>query len=67
MFEFILSLPFHVGLGVGAVAGGFVGVGLGRRSSKANEFYDRARAGWDLKRAELEEEVRELKARIKGK
>jgi hypothetical protein len=67
MFEFILSFQFLVGLGVGAVAGGFVGVGLGRRSSKANEFYDRARAGWDLKRAELEEEVRELKARIKGK
>lgn len=65
MFEFILSFQFLMGLGVGAVVGAFVGVGLARRSNKANEFYDRTRAKWDLERAELEEKVAALKKKIK--
>lgn len=67
MFEFIVSLPFAVGLTVGAVLGAFVGVGLGRRSNTANEFYDRTQAKFDLKKAELEEEIRSLKEKLKNK
>lgn len=65
MFEFILSFQFLVGLGVGAVLGAFVGVGLGRRSNTANEFYDRTQAKWELERAELEEKIASLKQKIK--
>lgn len=57
MFEFILSLPFLVGLVLGAL----IGVGLGRRSTTANEFYDRARAQWDLREAQLQAEIDRLK------
>lgn len=57
MFEFILSLPFLVGLVLGAL----IGVGLGRRSTTANEFYDRARAQWDLREAQLQAEIERLK------
>lgn len=59
MFEFILSLPFLVGLVLGAL----IGVGLGRRSTTANEFYDRARAAWDLREAQLQAKIDELKAK----
>lgn len=57
MFEFILSLPFLVGLVLGAL----IGVGLGRRSKTANEYYDRARAAWDLREAQLQAEIDRLK------
>lgn len=57
MFEFILSLPFLVGIVLGAL----LGVGLGRRSTTANEFYDRARAAWDLREAQLQAEIERLK------
>lgn len=67
MFEFILSFQFLVGIGVGAVLGAFVGVGLARRSNTANEFYDRTQAKFDLKKAELEEEIRSLKEKLKNK
>lgn len=57
MFEFILSLPFLVGLVLGAL----IGVGLGRRSVTANEAYDRARAQWDLREAQLREQIQRLR------
>lgn len=63
MFEFILSLPFLVGLVLGAL----IGVGLGRRSTTANEFYDRARAQWDLREAQLQAEIERLKEKYRNK
>lgn len=63
MFEFILSLPFLVGLVLGAL----IGVGLGRRSTTANEFYDRARAQWDLREAQLQAEIDRLKEKYRNK
>lgn len=63
MFEFILSLPFLVGLVLGAL----IGVGLGRRSTTANEFYDRARAQWDLREAQLQAEIDRLKDKYRNK
>lgn len=63
MFEFILSLPFLVGLVLGAL----IGVGLGRRSTTANEFYDRARAQWDLREAQLQAEIERLKEKYGNK
>jgi hypothetical protein len=59
MFDFVLSLPFLVGLVLGAL----IGVGLGRRSKTANEYYDRARAAWDLREAQLQAKIDELKAK----
>lgn len=63
MFEFILSLPFLAGLVLGAL----IGVGLGRRSTTANEFYDRARAQWDLREAQLQAEIERLKEKYRNK
>lgn len=57
MFEFFLSLPFLVGLVLGAL----IGVGLGRRSKTANAAYDRMRD-----RAErAEQQLRDWQARRK--
>ena len=63
MFEFILSLPFLVGLVLGAL----IGVGLGRRSKTANEYYDRARAAWDLREAQLRAEIERLREKYGDK
>ena len=63
MFEFILSLPFLVGLVIGAL----VGVGLGRRSKRANAIYDRARTEWDEREAELRDQIRRLQAKYGAK
>lgn len=57
MFEAFFTLPVLLALLVGAL----VGVGLGRRSTTANEFYDRARAQWDLREAQLQAEIDRLK------
>lgn len=57
MFEFFLSLPFLVGLVLGAL----IGVGLGRRSVTANDAYDRARAAWDLRESQLREQIDRLR------
>ena len=63
MFELILSLPFLVGLVLGAL----IGVGLGRRSKTANEYYDRARAAWDLREAQLRAEIERLREKYGDK
>lgn len=59
MFEFFLSLQFLVGLVLGAL----IGVGLGRRSVTANEAYDRARAQWELREAQLREQIDRLRGK----
>lgn len=41
--------------------GGFIGVGLGRRSSTANAYYDRVRKEAD----ELREKLREAEAKLR--
>lgn len=63
MFDFILSLPFVVGLVLGAL----IGVGLGRRSDTANQFYDGARAEWDRREAQLQAEIDRLKEKYRNK
>lgn len=59
MIEF-LSLQFLIGAGLGLIAGAFIGVGLGRRSNTANDAYDRARASWELREAQLREQIERL-------
>lgn len=66
MLQFILSLQFLVGLAIGAAAGGFVGVGLARRSKTANDYYDRARARWDETEAQLRAEIQRLQDKARG-
>lgn len=57
MFEAFFTLPVLLALLVGAL----IGVGLGRRSVTANEAYDRARAQWDLREAQLREQIQRLR------
>lgn len=59
MFEAFFTLPVLLALLVGVL----IGVGLGRRSKTANEYYDRARATWDMREAQLKAQIEELKAR----
>jgi hypothetical protein len=59
MFEGFFTLHVLLALLVGAL----IGVGLGRRSKTANEYYDRARATWDMREAQLKAQIEELKAR----
>ena len=59
MFEAFFTLPVLLALLVGAL----IGVGLGRRSKTANEYYDRARATWDMREAQLKAQIEELKDR----
>lgn len=47
MLEFLMSAPFLIGLAIGAVLGVFSGIGLGRRSARANAFYDQTRDKYD--------------------
>lgn len=57
MFEAFFTLPVLLALLVGAL----IGVGLGRRSVTANDAYDRARAAWDLREAQLREHIDSLR------
>ena len=59
MFEGFFTLHVLLALLVGAL----IGVGLGRSSKTANEYYDRARAAWDLREAQLQAKIDELKAK----
>mgnify|MGYP001059431514 CR=1 FL=1 len=59
MFEAFFTLPVLLALLVGVL----IGVGLGRLSKTANEYYDRARATWDMREAQLKAQIEELKAR----
>jgi len=62
MFDFILSFPFIVGLSLGALAGAFIGLGLGRRSERANEAYDRIRAEAKIREQQLRDQIERLRA-----
>lgn len=50
-----------IALAIGLVIGGFIGVGLGRRSTTANAYYDSIRKEADRVR----EELREARAKLK--
>lgn len=50
-------------LAAALVIGGFIGVGLGRRSTTANAYYDRFRKEAD----ELREQLREAEAKLRSK
>jgi len=50
-------------LAVALVAGALFGIGLGRRSSTANAYYDRARAEWDRREAQMQAEIQRLRDR----
>jgi gas vesicle protein len=62
MIEFIFSAQFLIGLGLGAVAGAFLGVLLGRRSKTANEYVDKIRAKYEEEREQLRHRIRELES-----
>jgi hypothetical protein len=63
MFEGFFTLHVLLALLVGAL----IGVGLGRRSKTANEYYDRARAAWDLREAQLRAEIDRLREKYGDK
>lgn len=50
-------------LAAALVIGGFIGLGLGRRSATANTYYDRIRKEAD----ELREKLREAEAQLRAK
>lgn len=54
-----------VALAAALVVGGFIGVGLGRRSNTANDYYDRIRKEADELREQLREAEAQLRARAK--
>lgn len=64
MLEFIFSPQFIVAAVVFSLAGGFVGIGLGRRSSTANAYYDSYRARFDEVEAQLRAEIQDLRDRL---
>lgn len=64
MLEFIFTPQFIVAAVVFSLAGGFVGIGLGRRSSTANAYYDAALARADEVEARLRAEVQDLRDRL---
>lgn len=60
---FELTLGTLALLTVALIAGAFIGVGLGRRSSTANAYYDSARAQWAEREAQLQAEIQRLRDR----
>jgi hypothetical protein len=62
MFEFITSFYFWLGVVVGGVGGAFIGLGLARRSTTANAYYDKIRKELD----EAREQLREYRAKQKN-
>lgn len=64
MLEFIFTPQFIVAAVVFSLAGGFVGIGLGRRSATANAYYDAALARADEVEARLRAEVQDLRDRL---
>jgi len=65
MLELFFSPEFLLGLGAGLVAGAFVGVGLGRRSSTANRYYDGALDWYAEREAKLRAEIQELRDQLR--
>lgn len=65
MLEFFFSPHFLLGLGAGLAAGAFVGVGLGRRSSTANRYYDGALDWYAEREAKLRAEIQELRDQLR--
>jgi len=57
----IFSIAFFLTLGLGLGVGALIGIGLGRRSNTANTYYDRARAEWDLREAQLQAQIDRLR------
>lgn len=56
-----------IALAIGLVIGGFLGVGLGRRSSTANAYYDKIRLEADELRERAEAAEAKLRAVLKNK
>lgn len=54
-------------LAIGLVIGAFVGVGLGRRSTTANAYYDKIRLEADELRERAEKAEAQLRAALKNK
>jgi hypothetical protein len=54
-----------IALAAALLIGGFIGVGLGRRSTTANAYYDKIRAEADSLRARLNEAEAQLRAKAK--
>ena len=65
MIEFFFSPQFLLGLGAGLVVGAFVGVGLGRRSSTANRYYDAVHARYDERLRALRAEIQDLRDQLR--
>lgn len=65
MLELFFSPQFLLGLGAGLAAGAFVGVGLGRRSSTANRYYDGALDWYAEREAKLRAEIQELRDQLR--
>lgn len=60
-----INVATIIALALGLVIGAFIGVGLGRRSSTANEYYDRMRKEADDLRARAEQAEAQLRASLK--
>lgn len=65
MLELFFSTQFLLGLGAGLAAGAFVGVGLGRRSSTANRYYDGALDWYAEREAKLRAEIQDLRDQLR--
>ena len=65
MLEFIFSPQFLLGFGAALVGGAFVGVGLGRRSSTANRYYDAVLDRYDERLRYLHGEIRALRDQLR--
>lgn len=63
---FDLTLGTLALLAVALIGGAFIGVGLGRRSSTANAYYDQARAQWAEREARMQAEIQRLRDRQKA-
>lgn len=60
-----INIATILALAVGLLIGGFIGVGLGRRSTTANAYYDRIRKEADDLRARAEIAEAKLRDKIK--
>lgn len=58
---FELTLGNLILLAIVLVGGAFIGIGLGRRSSTANAYYDRARAEWERRETQMQAEIQQLR------